>query len=207
MDTSLDQTLDKTSLATIDLLESRLHRIEHLLYGASAPPAQPSNTSAADSLAELEHRFTSLLSRLKAYAELLKIYQKHPSFFQTPSPSEPPSQLSPEALRATVLACASSYPSAASALTAVINDTPIPDPALSASLAALIPRMAGIEATQLAQEAEIAELRARSEELVRGWYQGRMLGYSQSVADVEGRFEKVEQAVRRAEKAREAEAA
>lgn len=76
MDTSLDQTLDKTSLATIDLLESRLHRIEHLLYGASAPPAQPSNTSAADSLAELEHRFTSLLSRFKVYAELLKICTK-----------------------------------------------------------------------------------------------------------------------------------
>lgn len=106
-----------------------------------------------------------------------------------------------------MLACASSYPSAASALTAVINDTPIPDPALSASLAALIPRMAGIEATQLAQEAEIAELRARSEDLVRGWYQGRMLGHSQSVADIEGRFEKVEQAVRRVEKTREAEAA
>ena len=48
--------------------------------------------------------------------------------------------------------------------------------------------------------------RARSEKLVRGWYEGRMLGYSQFVADVEGRVGRVETGVRRVEKAREVEA-
>ena len=59
--------------------------------------------------------------------------------------------------------------------------------------------MKGIEATQLAQEAEIAELRARSEQVIRAWYESRVLGYGNFIADVEGRVEKVERAVRRTE--------
>lgn len=85
------------------------------------------------------------------------------------------------------------------------SDTPVPDPKLSADLVALLPRLKGIEATQLAQEAEIAELRARSERVVRGWYEGRVVGYGGFVADIEGRVERVERKVRRAEALREKE--
>jgi hypothetical protein len=112
--------------------------------------------------------------------------------------------LTPEAVRATVLASASSFSAAASSLTAV-SDCPIPDPSQSAALVALLPRMRGIEATQLAQAAEIAELRAHSEDVLRTWYEDGVLGTSQFVADVEGRVEKVERQVRRAEREREAE--
>ncbi|KAK1764114.1 hypothetical protein QBC33DRAFT_548108 [Phialemonium atrogriseum] len=69
----MDQTLDKTSLDTISLLEERLLRIEHLLYGPSAPSAAPSADSAIHSLEGLERRFSQLLSRVRVYAELLKI--------------------------------------------------------------------------------------------------------------------------------------
>lgn len=93
----------------------------------------------------------------------------------------------------------------ASALTAVTSDTPVPDAKLSAELAALIPRMKGIEAAQLAQEAEIAELRARSETAVRAWYEGGVLKYGGVVADLEGRLEKVDWGVRRVQRGREAE--
>jgi len=62
--------------------------------------------------------------------------------------------------------------------------------------------MKGIEATQLAQAAEIAELRARSELVVRQWYENGILAYSDFIAGVESQVEKVEQVVRRAEKAR-----
>lgn len=62
--------------------------------------------------------------------------------------------------------------------------------------------MKGIEATQLAQAAEIAELRARSEDVIRRWYEGDVLGYSNFVAGVEGRVERAERSVRRVEKAR-----
>lgn len=102
-----------------------------------------------------------------------------------------------------MLSFAASFPSTVSALTAVTSDTPVPDPALSAELAALLPRMKGVEATQLAQEADIAELRARSEALVGRWYAERVVRYGEAVAGVEGRVERVERGVRRAQRARE----
>lgn len=105
-----------------------------------------------------------------------------------------------------MLAYAASFPTVASALTAATSDLPVPDPRLSAELAALLPRMRSVQATQLAQEADIAELRARSERVVRAWYEGRILRYGQTVAHVEGQLEKVEMGIRRVEKARELDA-
>ena len=72
-------------------------------------------------------------------------------------------------------------------------------------MAALLPRMKGLEATQLAQDVEIAELRSRSEQVLRGWYEKRIIGYGQFVADAESRIEQSERAVRRAEKLNEPE--
>ncbi|KAK3372623.1 hypothetical protein B0H63DRAFT_301982 [Podospora didyma] len=208
MDDRMDDILDKTSMGTISLLESRLLRIERIIYGSSQPPSGPPAESATSSLADLERRFAVLLRHFRVYAEILKIYKAHPSLFQPASPdSLPPTDLSPEALRALVLAYASSFPSTASGLTAVLSDMPVPDPQLSVELASLVPRMKGIEALQLAQEAEMAELRVRSERVMRAWYEGRVLGYSQYVAGVEGRVEKVEMGVRRAERVREMDAA
>jgi hypothetical protein len=124
--------------------------------------------------------------------------------FHAPNPSEPPSQLSPEAIQSIVLASASSYPATLSALTA-IRDSPVPDLSESTSLIALSQRMRAVEATQLAQAAEMAELRRRSEVVMRSWYEGGVLRTSQVLADVEGRMERVERRVRRTEHAREEE--
>ncbi|KAI1357621.1 hypothetical protein F5Y08DRAFT_147280 [Xylaria arbuscula] len=192
-------TIEETTLSTISLLEVRLLRIEHLLYGNSSSQTA---TSAVRSLHDLEHRFSKLLQHIRVYGELLKLYKSNPILFRPPPASQPPPELSSEALRAIVLSAAASFPATASALTA-ISDTPVPDPAHSADLAALLPRMKGIEATQLAQAAEIAELRARSEVAVRRWYEHDVMGYSDFVAGVEGRIERVERATRRLEKARE----
>jgi hypothetical protein len=43
-------------------------------------------------------------------------------------------------------------------------------------------------------------LRERSERVVRGWYEGSVLGTSREIADVESRIERVERAVRRLER-------
>ncbi|OTA97580.1 hypothetical protein M434DRAFT_391769 [Hypoxylon sp. CO27-5] len=197
MDT-MESTLDNTTLSTISLLEARLLRLENLLYGHTV---QQPKVPAIRSMQELEHRFGILLQRMRVYAELLKLYKSQPTLFQPPPPSEPPSELPIDALRSIVLAAASSYPATASALTA-ISDTPVPDPADTAALAALLPRMKGIEATQLAQAAEIAELRARSEAVVRRWYERDVMAYSSFIAAVEGRVEGAERTVRRVERAR-----
>ncbi|KAI1810833.1 hypothetical protein GGS20DRAFT_152409 [Poronia punctata] len=195
----MDSPLDDTTLSTISLLEARLLRIEHLLHGHSIPN---SKTTAVRGLQDLEYRFSKLLQHVRAYGDLLKLYRSNPTLFHPSPASQPPPELSLESLRAIVLSAASSYPATASALTA-ISDTPVPDTAHSASLAALLPRMKGIEATQVAQAAEIAELRARSELVVRQWYEQGMLTYSDFVAGVEDKIEKAERTVRRAEKARE----
>lgn len=135
------------------------------------------------------------------------IDNEHPSLFVSESQhaqadsktKQPPTQLDPAAVRAIVLASASQYHGTASALAAVTQDVPVPDPALSASLVATAPRARAIEAMQRAQTAEVAELRARSERVVRAWYEGRVLKYSKFVADAEGRVQDVEKTVLRAE--------
>jgi hypothetical protein len=69
----MDETLDKTTLSTISLLEARLLRIERLLFGASAPPSRASETPVGTALSNLERRFAHFLARFRVYAELLKI--------------------------------------------------------------------------------------------------------------------------------------
>ncbi|KAK6829483.1 hypothetical protein PG987_010067, partial [Apiospora arundinis] len=202
--TNAKMSMDDTTLETLSYLEARLLRIEYVLYGHTAPSAK---APAITSLHQLEHRFATLLQRVSTYKDLLRIYQAHPDLFDPPrsTSAQAPSAdslLPPDALEQIVLAAAPSYPATASALTS-IADTPVPEPALSASLAALLPRMKGIEATQAAQRAEMAELRARSEACVRQWYENSIVGYSDFVANAEGRIERVERGVRRVEKARE----
>lgn len=60
--------------------------------------------------------------------------------------------------------------------------------------------MKSVEALQLAQEADIAQLRARSEVALRQWFEGDQLRKSDLLAVVEGQFERVERAVRRKER-------
>lgn len=103
-----------------------------------------------------------------------------------------------------MLASASSYQSTLSTLTA-IKDTPIPDPSESASLITLSDAMKALEATQMTQAAEVAELRTRSEAVIRSWYEGSVLGNSRFMANMEGRVEKVERHIRRAERENEEE--
>lgn len=62
--------MDDTTLSTISLLEARLLRIEHLLYGNLAPQ---STVSAIRGLQDLEHRFSKLLQHIRVYGELLKL--------------------------------------------------------------------------------------------------------------------------------------
>jgi hypothetical protein len=72
-----DQSLDRTTLATISLLEARLLRIEQILYGPSSlASTRPSDDSAVESLAHLERRFATLVSRFRVYADILKLCKK-----------------------------------------------------------------------------------------------------------------------------------
>lgn len=111
----------------------------------------------------------------------------------------PPTQLDPDALRATVLSYASAFPATASALNAALVDTPVPETALSAQLVNLVPQMHEVAATQRELDGEVAVLRSRSEKLVRQYYERRALGTARVVARVETRVERAEGRVRRLE--------
>ncbi|PTB76886.1 hypothetical protein M440DRAFT_1355126 [Trichoderma longibrachiatum ATCC 18648] len=202
----MDDPLDKTTLATISLLESRLLRIEHLLYGTTASPFSNQNQheTAIQKMDALERRFTRMTSQIRVYAELLKIYKSNPDLFHAPPPSQPPSQLDSNAVQSIVLSSASSFPATLSALTAV-KDIPIPDSSTSASLISLTKRMKAIEATQIAQTAEISALRSRSEALVRSWYENGAVVGSQVLAHSETRIQRIEREVRRRERLLEEE--
>ncbi|OAA35207.1 nuclear distribution protein [Beauveria brongniartii RCEF 3172] len=173
----MDNPLDQTTLSTISLLESRLLRIEHLLYGSSAPTPPPQHESALQKLVHLEKRFSMLTSRIRVYGDLLKIYKASPDFFQAPDATEPPSQLPADSVRAIVLSAAPSFPATVSALTAV-QDAPVPDPAESAG---------------------------RGEAALRAWYEGGLLPASAATASAEARVGRVERRVRQMERARELE--
>lgn len=77
MSAEMDDPLDKTTLATISLLESRLLRIEHLLYGTTASPTSSINhhDAALEKIDILERRFNNMVAQIRVYAELLKICQ------------------------------------------------------------------------------------------------------------------------------------
>ncbi|KAF7557495.1 hypothetical protein G7046_g6035 [Stylonectria norvegica] len=195
----MTSSMDQTTLSTLNLLESRLLRIEHLLYGQTTAPSLTRDESALQKIDQLEKRFSTLLSRIPVYGGLLKIYRSHPDFFNSATPSDPPSQLNLDAIQAIVLASAPSFPATLSSLTAV-KDSPIPDPSESASLIGLAGRMKAIQTTQFAQAAQMAELRKRSEVVIRTWYENGVLDSSRSMADLEGRVEKAERQIRRTER-------
>ncbi|KAL2108372.1 hypothetical protein VUR80DRAFT_3925 [Thermomyces stellatus] len=198
----MENSLDVTTITTLQLLESRLLHLEQMVYGISPTDPPTSNeVSVARQLENLERRFRALLSRVRVYNDIHKIHKAQPKLFDEPKASEPPSDLPYEALRSIVLASASSFPATESALRA-INDCPVPDPAQSAALISQVERMKAIETTQIAQAAEMAELRTRSEEVIRRWYEGNALGASEFIAEVESRVTGVERAVRRAERMR-----
>lgn len=63
-------TMNDTTISTLSLLESRILRIEHVLYGHSNTVPK---TSAIQSMHELETRFAKLLQHIRVYSELLKL--------------------------------------------------------------------------------------------------------------------------------------
>lgn len=75
----MESPLDQTTLSTISLLESRLLRIEHLLYGSSSTTHPTQHGSALQHMAYLEKRFSTLTSKIRVYGELLKICLSIPS--------------------------------------------------------------------------------------------------------------------------------
>lgn len=75
----MGSTADSTFASSLSLLETRLLRIEHLLFGSYPPTADSYHESAADTIESLERRFQALLGKVKVYGELIKLCTSIPS--------------------------------------------------------------------------------------------------------------------------------
>jgi hypothetical protein len=77
----MENTLDKTAVETIDLLEARLRRIEYAVCGRVDESALSSNKkSATQRLAALEHSLHQLASKSRVVQDLLRLRKYSESF-------------------------------------------------------------------------------------------------------------------------------
>jgi len=93
-----------------------------------------------------------------------------------------------------VLAHASLFPETASRLSS-LKTLPIPDASVSAQLVDLQPRIQSAHQVHKRQEAEIAELRARSAKLVEWWVNNGVVRMGECWADWETRVRECERVV------------
>ncbi|ESZ99214.1 hypothetical protein SBOR_0421 [Sclerotinia borealis F-4128] len=196
----MDNTFDKTASETIDLLEARLRRIEYSVCGhidTTSITSSDVSISAYERLADLEHILHGLASKSRVIQDLLKLHARYPDLFQSIDPDQLPTTLDTSSILSIVLASASSYPSTASRLTSIL-DMPIPSAELSAQLINLQPRIAKVEALQVAQNADLSALRQRTAAAIQRWYTVDVLRTGESWAELEERVQQVEQKVRRA---------
>lgn len=102
------------------------------------------------------------------------------------------------ALASLVISHAPSYQSTASRLTS-LNDVPIPDASLSATLMSISPRLDKLSSTALKQELDVAELQNRSAAVLERWYEVGVVGMGDCWSEWEERLVGSEIAIRREE--------
>ncbi|RDW62126.1 hypothetical protein BP6252_11559 [Coleophoma cylindrospora] len=195
----MEREIDQTAVHTIELLEARLRRIEHAVIGGhgmeDGAGLKSTQAPATQRITDLERMLHELAAKSRVVQDLLSLHANHPDLFQSIGAAELPTTLDSSSLLSIVLASASAYPTTASRLTS-ISDLPIPAASLSAQLVELQPRVAKIEALQMDQAADMAELRMRTAAVLQRWYAVDVLGAGDSWAELEDRVDWVEQRVR-----------
>jgi hypothetical protein len=222
-----DTSNEASALATLNMLEERLHRLEFLLHGSSnavgipdpAPARATQDDTVSTRLAGLESGLHRLSSKHGLVKDILDMREnpgrinptivlilcedaRYRDIFLPAANPRPPSTLDGSTIQSIVLAHASSFPETLSRLTSV-RDLPIPPASASADLVALQPRLEKVQEVQRSQIREVAELRARSARLLERWLEVGVVGQGEVWAEWEERVRAVERGVRRIEVARE----
>jgi hypothetical protein len=216
-------TDDASALATLKMLEERLHRLEYLLHGTSnefgvpdpASPPAGRNEAVSARLATLESNLHRLASRHGVVQDVLNLCTKaniiklkenadqrqdahYPDLFIPAAGDQPPTTLDISTIASIVIAHASSISETASRL-ASLQDLPVPPASASAELIALQPRLEKAKKVQETQLHELSELRARSARLVERWLEVGVVGQGEVWAEWEERTRAAERGVRRLE--------
>ncbi|KAI5303118.1 hypothetical protein KEM56_007891 [Ascosphaera pollenicola] len=188
---------------TIELLETRLKRLEYLLTGdvswtgevggISHPTS--SNETVSARLENVENEIFKLMAKVPAVREILTLYTRFPDLFQTVPPTQLPATPDQQTIIAIIFSYATAFPETASRLTA-LKDLPIPPASESAALASLQPRLDKLTAEQAEQTREIAELRTRTALLMQRWLEVGVVGGSDVWSEWEERIEAAERRIR-----------
>lgn len=200
------------SLASLTLLQERLHRLEFTLAGSDrqdelsrAAPESSGDMTVAARLAKLEDDFKKLSSRSTLAQDVMKLCRlsghlrqfpskahetiildsRHPDLFE-PSDTAAPKNADAGMLTSIVLAHATQFPETASRLSSM-QTLPVPQAADSAHLIGLKSRIETAVETQIRQEDEIADLTIRSARLLEWWVNVAVVGMNECWADWEAR--------------------
>jgi hypothetical protein len=195
------------ALATLTLLESRLHHLEFLLSGSANYDGIPelavkpvrSDETVLARLKSLEDDLTRLTTNNTLVQDMLRLQAQFPDLFGTLDTISKPRTMDPATEASVVLAHASSFPETASRLSS-LKDLTIPAAESSAKLVELQPRLDRVKEVQTHQLRQVAELRVRSARIVERWVSDGIVGPTEAWAEMESRVRDIENGVRRVER-------
>ncbi|KIW71110.1 hypothetical protein PV04_03315 [Phialophora macrospora] len=189
---------------TLALLETRLHRLEFLLSGASTddgiPPAVVTPSSGSESSRARLDTLEAGLAKLKRLAgtpgtivrDVDHLASTYPDLFApTRSTSNIPNSEELSTCASIVLAHAALYPEAASRL-ASLQTLQVPPAEQSSELVSLVPKLGQLSREEQRLQDEARELRERSARCLEWWVKVGVVGMGDVWQDWEKRMADVE---------------
>ncbi|OAP56952.1 hypothetical protein AYL99_09064 [Fonsecaea erecta] len=195
---------------TLALLETRLHRLEFLLGGASdndgLPPPTTTPSSSSETLLARLDALGAALTKLKKLTgtpgsvvrDIERLSSHHPDLFAVTAAATHESE-DTSALASIVLAHATLYPETASRLSS-LQTLQIPPADQSAKLVSLAPRLEKLRQEEERIQEEVRELRERSARCLEWWVKIGVVGMGDMWEDWERRTAEVERNIIRRER-------
>ncbi|KAF1816109.1 hypothetical protein P152DRAFT_478690 [Eremomyces bilateralis CBS 781.70] len=208
----MEPSLEDIAIHTLTSLESRLRRLEFLLYGSIPSPdstsddaPSPPQSTISRRLKKLEEGTQKLHSSHPDIVKIIWLKSRFPDLF-SPSPTSEttipplPSQLTTLLSHAPLIhTTRSSLHSLHSLLPLLSSTSPL------THLLAASPQLSATQTTLIDQAAQVAELRRESAEVVWRWQEAFVIAQGGCWAEWEERVGGVEGWVRRGEREREEE--
>ncbi|OCT50759.1 putative nuclear distribution protein RO10 [Cladophialophora carrionii] len=193
--------------ATLALLETRLHRVEFLLSGASnndgVPPAIATPRSGSETLRARLEALEAGLAKLKRLAgtpgTVIRDIERLDLFAPTVPAHKDVKSEELSTLASIVLAHASLYPETASRLSS-LQTLHVPPAEQSSELVSLVPRLRQLDREEQRLQDEARELRERSARCLEWWVKVGVVGMGDVWQDWEKRMADVERHVIRWER-------
>ncbi|EME84925.1 uncharacterized protein MYCFIDRAFT_7188, partial [Pseudocercospora fijiensis CIRAD86] len=190
---------------TLSMLAERLQRIDYVVNGdqqETDEKASAHHASASARLRNLERTLKALAARSHAVSDILQLQKHYPELFHPTDSHAPPSSLAPASLAHLILAHDSLYKTSAVQLSTLNDNSTVPESTPMVKLIAMQSRIDKLEAKQIEQAQEFAELRARSARVVEKYYESGVLQMGERWTEWEERLKDCEILVRRKEAAK-----